>query len=233
MLAKVLNEAGLPPGVCNIVTGIGPTTGKALVNHLDVPLISFTGGTTTGMHIARDAAPLFKKLYLELGGKNPNIIFEDADLEECVATTVRSSFSNQGEICLCGSRILVQESIYDTFVEKFVAATKKLVVGDPKDPKTNMGALISGEHRNRVEYFIEAARKDGGKILHGGDRPKFGNELDNGFFLNPTIITDLEPGCLVQQEEIFGPVVGISKFKTEAEGMYIAPLFLTCIQQLR
>jgi aminomuconate-semialdehyde/2-hydroxymuconate-6-semialdehyde dehydrogenase len=156
-----MNEAGIPPGVVNVVFGRGSETGRALVEHPEVPLISFTGGTQTGQHIIRDSAPHFKKLYLELGGKNPNIIFEDANLEECVPTTVRSSFSNQGEICLCGSRILVQESIYPQFLERFIQATKQLVVGNPTHPQTNIGALVSKEHLDRVKYYIELGKQEG------------------------------------------------------------------------
>jgi len=222
MLCSLLNDAGLPPGVCNMVFGLGPKTGKALVEHPEVPLISFTGGTETGKVIMRDSAHNVKKLYLELGGKNPNIIFEDANLSDCVATTIRSSFSNQGEICLCGSRLFVQEGIYDRFVKEFVEQTRKLVVGDPRDGKTNVGALVSDEHRKKVEFYIDLAKKEGGKIACGGDRPALNGELQSGYFLNPTIITDLPATCRTQQEEIFGPVVGITKFKTEAEAVEMA-----------
>jgi len=205
-----------------MVFGTGPNTGAAIVEHPEIPLISFTGGTATGEHIIRGSAPHYKKLYLELGGKNPNIIFDDANLEECVTTTVRSSFSNQGEICLCGSRILVQEGIYPKFVEQFVQATKKMIVGDPRDPKTGMGALVSDIHRNKVESCIELAKKEGGTIVLGGDRPTVPRDLEGGYWLNPTIITDLPWNCTTQREEIFGPVVGITTFKTEEEAIEIA-----------
>eukprot|EP01116_Phalansterium_solitarium_P011986 TRINITY_DN27899_c0_g1_i1.p1 TRINITY_DN27899_c0_g1~~TRINITY_DN27899_c0_g1_i1.p1 ORF type:complete len:509 (+),score=161.38 TRINITY_DN27899_c0_g1_i1:77-1528(+) len=221
LLCSVLNEVGLPPGVVNMVFGYGAKAGSPLVRHPDVPLISFTGGTATAEHIIRDSAPLYKKLYLELGGKNPNIIFDDCNFDECVATSVRSSFANQGEICLCGSRILVQDTIYDRFVEAFVAATRKLVVGDPRLPSTNVGALVSEVHRNHVEKYIALARTEG-TILCGGDRPSLPDELSKGYYLNPTVITDLSPSCRVQQEEIFGPVVGITKFSTEEEAIEIA-----------
>eukprot|EP01117_Protostelium_nocturnum_P006538 TRINITY_DN2355_c0_g1_i1.p1 TRINITY_DN2355_c0_g1~~TRINITY_DN2355_c0_g1_i1.p1 ORF type:complete len:512 (+),score=198.45 TRINITY_DN2355_c0_g1_i1:68-1537(+) len=222
MLCSVMKEAGLPDGVCNMVFGRGVVSGNALVEHPKVPLISFTGGTHTGQFIIRNSAPHYKKLYLELGGKNPNIIFDDANLEECVATTVRSSFSNQGEICLCGSRILVQEGIYDKFIQRFVEETKKLVVGDPRDPKTTTGALVSDEHLKRVMSYVQIAKDEGGVILTGGDQPKMEGELEHGYFLNPTIISNLHPDGRVQQEEIFGPVVGVSKFKTEEEAIEIA-----------
>jgi len=205
-----------------MIYGRGPISGKLLVQHPEVPLISFTGGTATGEHIIRDSAPYYKKLYLELGGKNPNIIFNDCDLEECVSTTIRSSFSNQGEICLCGSRILIQDGIYEKFMKLFVEKTKQLVVGDPRDPKTNIGALVSKEHREKVEYYINLAKQEGGTIVCGGDRPLVSEELKDGYYLNPTIITGLPSTCRTQQEEIFGPVVGITTFKTEGEVIEIA-----------
>ncbi|PRP76109.1 aldehyde dehydrogenase [Planoprotostelium fungivorum] len=224
MLCSVMRDAGLPNGVCNMIFGRGTVSGNALV-----PLLSFTGGTHTGQFIIRDSAPHYKKLYLELGGKNPTVIFDDANLEECVATTVRSSFSNQvlspaGEICLCGSRLLVQEGIYEKFIQKFVEATKKLVVGDPTDPKTTTGSLVSEEHLNRVLSYVQIAKDEGGVILTGGDRPTMEGELSGGYYLNPTIITtvDLHPDGRVQQEEIFGPVIGVSTFKTEEEAIEMA-----------
>jgi aminomuconate-semialdehyde/2-hydroxymuconate-6-semialdehyde dehydrogenase len=198
-------------------------TGAALVSHPQVPLICFTGGTATAEHIIKASAPFYKKLGLELGGKNPNIIFDDCNLDECVATTIRSSFANQGEICLCGSRIFVQEGIYPQFLQKFVDAVKKLVVGDPKDPKTNLGPLISEQHRKKVEYYIELAKTEGGKIEVGGNRPEgLPDELKGGYFVNPTVISGLSANCRTQQEEIFGPVVGISTFKTEEEAIELA-----------
>eukprot|EP00013_Stygamoeba_regulata_P003025 CAMPEP_0177634674 /NCGR_PEP_ID=MMETSP0447-20121125/3493_1 /TAXON_ID=0 /ORGANISM="Stygamoeba regulata, Strain BSH-02190019" /LENGTH=495 /DNA_ID=CAMNT_0019136409 /DNA_START=47 /DNA_END=1534 /DNA_ORIENTATION=+ len=217
MLCEVLNEAGVPPGVVNMVFGLGPEVGQALVDHEDVPLISFTGGTVTGSRIMASCAPLCKKLSLELGGKNPNIIFDDADLDLAVATTVRSSFANQGEICLCGSRIFVQEGVYDRFLERFVQEAGKLVVGDPSDLKTTTGALISKEHREKVESYIEIARQDGAKVALGGDRPILQAPFDKGYFVNPTILTDVPSTCRAQTEEIFGPVVTVTKFREEVE----------------
>ncbi len=213
LLAKILVEAGLPAGVCNIVFGTGERAGSVLVDHPSVPLISFTGGTVTGEKIYKAAAPNFKKISLELGGKNPNIIFDDADLTKCVPTTVRSSFQNQGEICLCGSRIYVQEKIYDQFLEQFKAETEKLVVGDPSDEKTFMGPLVSAQHLDKVVSCIEQARKEGATILTGGTRPKLSDEFAGGYFLNPTIITDLDRCSDLMQTEIFGPVVTVTKFK--------------------
>jgi aminomuconate-semialdehyde/2-hydroxymuconate-6-semialdehyde dehydrogenase len=216
-LAELSIAAGVPPGVINIVHGVGQKAGRALTSHPDVPLISFTGGTVTGAAVAANAAPLFKKISLELGGKNPNVVFADADLDDCIATSIRSSFWNQGEICLCGSRIFVDRSIYDTFVERFVEATKKLRIGDPLDDKTDIGALISEAHLQKVLGYIELAKKEGGTIVTGGNR------VDRqGFFVEPTVITGLGCECRVLQEEIFGPVVTVTPFDREDEAIAFA-----------
>lgn len=216
-LAELSVEAGLPAGVLNIVHGTGPKAGAAICEHPDVPMISFTGGTVTGAKVASAAAPLFKKLSLELGGKNPNVIFADADLGEAVATSIRSSFWNQGEICLCGSRIFVERAIYDLFVERFVAATKRLRIGDPADPGTDVGALISEAHLEKVMRYLALAREEGGTIVTGGNR------LDRpGYFLEPAIVTGLGCDCRVLQEEIFGPVVTITPFDGEDQAVQFA-----------
>ncbi|HEX8152239.1 MAG TPA: aldehyde dehydrogenase, partial [Thermoanaerobaculia bacterium] len=213
-LAELSIEAGVPAGVINIVHGLGGKAGEAIVAHRDVPAISFTGGTVTGARVAATAAPLFKKLSLELGGKNPNVIFADADLEQAIATSIRSSFWNQGEICLCGSRIFVERAIYDTFVERFVAATKELRIGDPADDATTVGALISEAHAQKVTGYIALAQQEGGTIAVGGKR------LDRrGFYVEPTVITGLACDCRVLQEEIFGPVVTITPFDSEDEAI--------------
>jgi aminomuconate-semialdehyde/2-hydroxymuconate-6-semialdehyde dehydrogenase len=217
LLSKLAGEAGVPPGVINIVHGYGPKAGHALTAHPDVRAISFTGGTATGAKVAATAAPLFKKLSLELGGKNPNVVFADADLDEAIATSIRSSFWNQGEICLCGSRIFVERSLYAQFVERFVSATKQLRVGDPLDDSTDVGALISESHLQKVLRYIELAKQEGGTIVTGGrrvDRP--------GFFVEPTVITGLGCERRVLQEEIFGPVVTITPFEDEAEAVAFA-----------
>ena len=217
MLSRLVEEAGLPPGVVNIVHGLGGKAGHAITSHRDVPVISFTGGTVTGAKVAAAAGPLFKKVSLELGGKNPNVIFADADLEEAVATSIRSSFWNQGEICLCGSRIFVERSIHDAFVERFIAATKKLKLGDPLDETTDVGALISAAHIGKVVGYIALAKSEGGTIVAGGrrvDRP--------GFFVEPTVITGLECDCRVLQEEIFGPVVTVTPFDGEDQAVAFA-----------
>lgn len=222
LFSKLCIEAGLPAGVLNIVHGLGASTGNAIVSHKSVKAISFTGGTTTGAHIAAIAAPMFKKLSLELGGKNPNIIFADCDFDKMIATTVRSSFSNQGQICLCGSRILVEKSIYEKFKTAFVEKVKKMSVGDPADPETKMGAVVSEAHMNKVLSYIELAQKEGGKILTGGQRVFLEGKNKNGYFISPTIIEGLDENCRTNKEEIFGPVVTIAPFDTEAEAVRIA-----------
>jgi aminomuconate-semialdehyde/2-hydroxymuconate-6-semialdehyde dehydrogenase len=216
-LAELSLEAGIPPGVINIVHGYGAKAGRALTCHEDVAAISFTGGTITGAAVAANAAPRFKKISLELGGKNPNLIFADADLDDAIATSIRSSFWNQGEICLCGSRIFVERAIHDVFVDRFVAATKKLRIGDPLDDATDIGALISDAHLGKVMGYIDLARQEGGMIVAGGnrvDRP--------GYFVEPTIVTGLGYRCRVLQEEIFGPVVTITPFDDEEEAIRFA-----------
>ncbi|SFJ43873.1 aldehyde dehydrogenase [Thermoflavimicrobium dichotomicum] len=214
VLGEICQEAGVPDGVVNIVHGFGPNSaGSALTEHPDVNAISFTGETTTGKVIMAAAAKTLKRLSYELGGKNPNIIFADADLDEVIETTLKSSFANQGEVCLAGSRIYVQKPVYEEFLHKFVDRTKELVVGDPFDPKTNVGALISKEHYERVKGYLEIAKEEG-EILLGGGRPP---GLDKGYFLEPTIIAGVNDQCRVVQEEIFGPVVSVLPFETEEE----------------
>jgi aminomuconate-semialdehyde/2-hydroxymuconate-6-semialdehyde dehydrogenase len=221
-LAQVCREAGLPPGVLNIVHGVGSRVGQALIENPAVAAISFTGGTATGQQIARTAAPVFKKLSLELGGKNPNVVFADCDFELTVKTSVRAAFTNQGEICLCGSRILVERSIYDKFVDAFVSETKKLTVGDPLDAETRIGALVSEAHLNKVLGYIQLAQQEGGRVALGGQRVVVGGRCANGFFVAPTVITGLGPTCRTNQEEIFGPIVTIAPFDTEAEALAAA-----------
>ena len=216
-LAELSLEAGIPAGVINIVHGVGSKAGDALVSHPNVPLISFTGGTVTGAKVAMAAAPHFKKVSLELGGKNPNLIFADADLTEAVNTSIRSSFWNQGEICLCGSRIFVERSVHDRFVEEFVAATKRMRIGDPSDESTDVGALISAAHLEKVRGYVDLARAEGGSILTGGNRVE-----RPGFFFEPTVITGLGCDRRVLQEEIFGPVVTITPFDNEDEAVSFA-----------
>ena len=222
LFSKLCIEAGLPNGVLNIVHGLGTKAGQAIVEHPDVKAISFTGGTVTGKKIATTAAPLFKRLSLELGGKNPTIVFADCDIEQAISTSIQSSFSNQGEICLCGSRVFVEQKLYKRFVDEFVARTKKLHIGDPLDAKTNIGALISEMHMNKVLAYINLAKQEGGSILTGGNRIKLNGRCGDGYFVEPTVITGLSQQCRTNQEEIFGPVVTIEPFHTEADAINAA-----------
>ena len=214
LIGEICKEAGVPDGVVNIVNGSGGVVGTALTEHKDVDAITFTGETLTGQTIMTAAAKTLKKLSYELGGKNPNIIFADADLDEVIETTLKSSFINQGEVCLCGSRIYVERSAYDEFIQKFVEKTKELVVGDPFDPQTKVGALISKDHYERVLSYVELAKEEGGEVLTGGVRPE---GLEKGYYLEPTIITGLDRHCRVVKEEIFGPVVTVIPFDTEED----------------
>ncbi|KAJ1328621.1 hypothetical protein BSLG_010353 [Batrachochytrium salamandrivorans] len=208
--------------VVNMVFGTGPAVGAPLVAHKDVPLISFTGGTSTGEIIYKAASALNKKLSLELGGKNANIVFSDADFEDAVSTSIRSSFANQGEICLCGSRIFVHEDIFDRFVAELAKRTDALIVGDPALPTTQVGALVSKEHMEKVMSYVSIAKQEGGKIIAGGNR-ELSNGLAAGCFFRPTVITAVHPcDARVQQEEIFGPIVTVSPFKTDEEAISYA-----------
>ena len=222
IFSKICIEAGLPKGVLNIVHGLGSKVGDPLTTHIDTPIVSFTGGTVTGKHIASLTAPMFKKLSLELGGKNPNIIFADADFDKAVSIASRAAFTNQGQICLCGSRLFVQEEIYDKFKTALVAKASKLVVGNPKNPKTNLGAVVSKEHMNKILSKIDEAKKLGGNILIGGERQILEGDFKAGYYIQPTIIEGLSFDCPVNQEEIFGPVVSIIPFKTEEEVIEMA-----------
>ena len=217
LLSELCVEAGLPKGVLNIVHGLGGKVGNAIVSSKNVPLISFTGGTKTGAHIASIAEPMFKKLSLELGGKNPNIIFADCDYDKMMATTLHSSFSNQGQICLCGSRIFVERSIFEKFKKDFVEQTKKLTVGAPLEEKTRIGAVVSQPHMEKVLSYVELAKQEGGTVLCGGKRANVGGEFSEGYYIEPTIIEGLPYNCRTNQEEIFGPVVTIMPFDKEEE----------------
>ncbi|HUC81080.1 MAG TPA: aldehyde dehydrogenase, partial [Flavisolibacter sp.] len=222
LLAAICKEAGLPDGVLNIVHGRGDAAGEAIVQHPSIKAISFTGSTRAGKRIATIAAPMFKKLSLELGGKNPNIIFADCNWEKMMKTTLQSSFANQGQICLCGSRILVEESIYEKFKTEFVEQVKKLRVGDPLDETSKQGAVVSQQHFTKVMQCIEKAKEEGGKILCGGNAVKLNGRCADGFFIEPTVIEGLGPACQTNMEEIFGPVVTLQKFSTEEEALQLA-----------
>lgn len=222
-LAEICREAGLPQGVLNIVHGRGATAGAALVAHPRVPAISFTGGTATGADIARTVGPLFKKLALELGGKNATVVFADADLDAAVRQAARAAFQNQGQLCLSGSRILVEEAVYPGFVARLVETARRLVVGDPLEPGTDQGALVSRAHLDKVLSYVELARSEGGRILCGGGPPaRLPDRCKNGWFVQPTVIEGLGPGSRVNREEIFGPVVTVLPFRDEDEAVEIA-----------
>jgi aminomuconate-semialdehyde/2-hydroxymuconate-6-semialdehyde dehydrogenase len=222
LFSKICIEAGLPAGVLNIVHGLGAKAGNAMVSHKKIKAISFTGGTTTGAHIASIAAPMFKKLSLELGGKNPNIIFADCDFDKMITTTVRSSFSNQGQICLCGSRILIEKTIYEKFKAAFIEKVSKISVANPALPDTKMGAVVSESHMNKILAYIELAKQEGGAVLTGGKRVILEGENRDGYFIEPTVIEGLDENCRTNKEEIFGPVVTIAPFENVDDAVRIA-----------
>ena len=221
LLSTWIKESGFPDGVFNVLHGLGPEVGEAMVTHPDVAAVSFTGGTATGARIASHVAPKFKKLSLELGGKNPAIVFEDADFDEALRTTLRSSFANQGQICLCGSRILVQRSLYTQFKEALVAKASRMVAGDPMDPSTKLGAVVSEAHMNKILSHIQLAKDEGGQVLCGGGR-LHPEGVEEGFYVAPTVIEGLGPRCRTNQEEIFGPVVTLQPFDTEEDALALA-----------
>ncbi len=218
LLCDVCREAGLPNGVLNIVHGTGANVGAPMTAHPKIGTISFTGGTVTGRKVAEAGAPLFKKLSLELGGKNPNIIFADADLEAAIAGSVRSSFANQGQVCLCGSRVFVERPVYDDFVRRFTEKVAQLKQGDPLEEKTEQGAIVSQTQLEKVKFYVDLAQEEGGTIALGGVAPSAPNDrCSGGYFFPPTVITGLPVGCRVNREEIFGPVVTITPFDREEE----------------
>lgn len=221
LLGKICTEAGLPDGVLNIVHGTGPNCGEAIVKHPKIKAISFTGSTRAGERIASIAAPMFKKLSLELGGKNPNIIFADCNWEKMMRTTLQSSFSNQGQICLCGSRILIEAGVYEKFKTEFIERAKQLTVGDPLE-NNKQGAIVSKVHFDKILNCIEAAKQEGGKIVLGGNAVKPAGRCSNGYFIEPTIIEGLGPNCKTNTEEIFGPVVTLQPFHTLEEALQLA-----------
>ncbi len=230
LLTKVCAEIGLPAGVLNVVHGLGSTVGASIVASPKVKAIAFTGGTSTGRYINGECAKTFKKVSLELGGKNPNIIFNDCNFDEMLATTIRSSFTNQGQICLCGSRIFVQKGIYEQFKNAFVSKVRELKVGDPRT-EVNLGSIVSEVHMEKILNYIDLAKKEGGSILIGGNRLSIEGECKDGFFIQPTVIEGLSHLCQVNQEEIFGPVVTLIPFDTEEDAIEMAnstPYGLAC-----
>jgi aminomuconate-semialdehyde/2-hydroxymuconate-6-semialdehyde dehydrogenase len=218
LLCEICREAGLPNGVLNVVHGTGPTVGAAITAHPKINTISFTGGTVTGRKVAEACAPLFKKVSLELGGKNPNIVFADADLDAAIAGSVRSSFANQGQICLCGSRVFVERSAYKDFIDRFLEKASQLRLGDPLEATTDQGAIVNKGQLDKVKFYVDLAQKEGGKISLGGSAPEAPNErCRDGYFFQPTVVTDLPVSCRTNREEIFGPVVTITPFDNEDE----------------
>ena len=221
LLMRVIDGVGLPAGVVNLVHGDGMGAGSPLVAHPGIDLVSFTGGTATGEKVAESAAPAFKKLSLELGGKNSSIVFADCDMEKTVAGVVRSGFLNQGQVCLCGSRVLVEDSVYDEFEGAFVEAVEQMRIGDPADDSTDLGALISKDHLQKVQGYVDIAIEEGGRILTGGT-PCLPSGFEGGNWMAPTVIADLPPESRCSTEEIFGPVVTLHRFQSEEEAVGIA-----------
>ena len=222
LLCTILEEINFPKGVLNVVHGLGSEVGAAIVAHEDTNIISFTGGTQTGKVISSIAAPMFKKISLELGGKNANVIFNDCDFEDAVNTAVRASFTNQGQICLCGSRIYVQEGIYEKFKSAFLERVAGLTVADPLSKESKMGAVASKDHMDKVLSYIELAKEEGGKLLIGGNQVKLEGRCENGYFIAPTVFENLSATCRTNQEEIFGPVATLAPFVTEQEAVELA-----------
>ncbi|HET7308407.1 MAG TPA: aldehyde dehydrogenase [Gammaproteobacteria bacterium] len=222
LFGQICEDVGLPPGVLNIVHGRGAGIGQALVEHPAIGAISFTGGTATGANIARTAAPMFKKLSLELGGKNPTLIFADCDFDAALDGAVKAAFTNQGEICLCGSRILVEDSLYERFRDAFVEHARALKVGDPLESDVDLGAVVSEPHMNKILAAIQTAGEEGGRILTGGNRKRIDGRCIDGWFIEPTVIEGLGPDCRTNQDEIFGPVVTLAPFSSEDEAVACA-----------
>ena len=222
LLSQLVNEAGFPRGVINILHGKGARIGAAITTHPDIAAISFTGGTVTGMEIYNNAARQFKKVSLELGGKNPTIIFEDADWKKAVEGAKTAAFANQGQVCLCGSRILVHAPVYEKFKADFIEQSRSIVIGDPLHESTRHGAMVSKAHMEKVLKCIDVAREEGGAILMGGKRRMLEGRCQDGYFIEPTVIEGLPPTCRTNQEEIFRPGGNADPFPTEEEALKIA-----------
>ncbi len=222
LLSKICIKVGLPKGVLNIIHGNGEVTGNAIITHPSIKAISFTGSTTVGKHIAKVAASNLIKVSLELGGKNPAIVFDDCEFDNTITELVRASFSNQGQICLCSSRLLIQQSIYEKFKKAFVAQVKLLQVGNPLLPTTQVGAIVSEQHYNKILNCIATAKQEGANILCGGSSVQLTGDNANGFFITPTVLENLPNNCTTNQEEIFGPVVTLLPFDTELQAIQLA-----------
>ncbi len=216
-LSEICIEAGLPPGVLNIVHGLGSKVGASIVKHPEINVISFTGGTKTGEEISKVAAPMFKKMSLELGGKNPFIVFDDCDIEKATDTAIRAAFTNQGQICLCGSRFYIHKNIYHQFKELLIEKTSKINVGNPTIKENFMGSLVSKSHLEKIESYVQIAKEEGGAVLIGGQRIQESGDYSGGYYYAPTVIEGLSENCRTNQEEIFGPVITIQSFEDESE----------------
>lgn len=221
-LCQLLEEIGFPPGVFNLIHGYGQEAAEPIVSHKKVNAISFTGGTATGKQVNQTASQSFKKISLELGGKNPTLVFSDAPLKQTIEGVFKSSFLNQGQICLCGSRILIEDSIYEDFKMALIKRIKECRIGDPSHDDTNFGSLISHAHREKVEKYVQMAKDEGGKVLVGGQRPKLVAPFNEGAFFEPTLVEGLDQTCKVIQEEVFGPLVTLQKFHSEEEALQLA-----------
>lgn len=222
MLSELIKEAGFPDGVINVLHGKGASIGAAITDHPDITAISFTGGTETGTTIYAGAAKYLKKVSLELGGKNPTIVFDDCDMQKTIPEVVRSAFANQGQVCLCGSRLFVQRGIYDAFKEHFIKAVQNNKVGDPQAADSKLGAVVSHDHMQKVLGYIELAREEGGTVLVGGERKILEGRCEHGYFVEPTVIEGLSHTCRTNREEIFGPVVTLMPFDNEADVLEMA-----------
>ncbi|WP_138419585.1 aldehyde dehydrogenase [Aquibacillus sediminis] len=223
LLGEMAKEAGIPDGVVNVVQGFGPdSAGEFMTTHPEVDLVSFTGETTTGKAIMKNGADTLKKVSFELGGKAANIIFDDADLDKAIPESIRAAFLNSGQVCLAGSRILVQRSILDEFIERFKQAASELNVGDPQNANTNMGPVVSEAHYRKVTSYLDIAKQENATLVYGGKRPSLDEHIKDGYYLEPTIYLHEDPDARICQEEIFGPIVTIIPFDTEEEALAIA-----------
>jgi len=223
LLGEIAKEAGIPDGVVNIVQGFGPNSaGEFMTTHPEVDLISFTGETATGKAIMKSGADSLKKVSFELGGKAANIVFEDANLDKAIPVSIQAAFMNSGQVCLAGSRILIQRPIFDEFVERFKKAASELKVGDPQDASTNMGPVVSEEHYKKVTSYLEIAKEENSTLVYGGKRPDLPEYLNDGYYLEPTVYIQEDPNARISQEEIFGPIVTLIPFDTEEEALEIA-----------
>lgn len=222
LLAEICAEINFPKGVLSILHGSGNNIGNMIVEHQDISAISFTGGTQTGKKLAVKAAQNLKKVSLELGGKNPAIIFADCDLDKTIDIVVKSAFTNQGQVCLCNSRIYIQDNIYEKFKHKFIEKVADIKIGDPQDIHTQFGAISNKNHYEKILNYIRIAKEDGGSILYGGEPVTIAGRCQSGYFIKPTVIENIPSKSVVNQHEIFGPVITLNKFSTMSEAIFLA-----------